>query len=369
MKIIRLILCLFLVTTVSAQDVELKGQLWGSTLAGDDPAQGMPVNEQLVGYIPTFSVGQSIAGGLIDMELAYRLAYQSDWERTRTFSTSKTHRHWIRYSGEKLELRLGLQKIAFGPAMVLRPLSWFDTIDPEDPTGQTDGVSALRAKYYAPGNVVLWSWAVWQKGVDLGLGGRVEFSLPSIELGFTYHGATNVDSTAIPAASQSGVTADMSRAALDLRYDGYLGLWLETMVTFKDSLDGVARGGDLYTTVGADYTLPLGSGVLVLVEHMTFPDPTPDPLDEKATSAFTAAMASLPLGMFDAITAIAYYDWDSRQLRKYLRYSRTYDALSVNLMLSTSPRRDSYEPKYQQYLPDQLAGFGTTVNFMLIYNH
>lgn len=347
----------------------LTGQLWSNLTIGDDPAPDYARHEELVGYIPTFSLGRELPGGaLIDLEWAYRAGWATTGNDS-TITSGSHHRLWARYSGESLELRLGLQKIAFGPALVLRPLAWFDTIDPEDPTNQTDGVSALRVKYYAPGNTVLWGWAVQQKGVDLGLGGRLELSLPSTELGLTYHGVTHIDSTVRPAASQSGVTSDMSRVALDLRYDGYIGLWLETVVTFKDSLNGVGKGGDRYTTIGADYTLPVGNGVLVLVEHMTFPNVTPDPLVEKSTAAFTAALASLPLGMLDTITAIAYYDWNSERLHSYLRYSRTYDALSANLMVKTSPRRKSYGDAFQEYLPSQLAGFGTTVSFMLIYNH
>ena len=43
------------------------------------------------------------------------------------------YRVWGRYSTEQLEVRLGLQKINFGSATMLRALRWFDQVDPRDP--------------------------------------------------------------------------------------------------------------------------------------------------------------------------------------------------------------------------------------------
>jgi len=56
---------------------------------------------------------------------------------------------WIRLSTKQFELRAGLQKINFGSATLLRPLMWFDKIDPRDPLQLTDGVYALLARYYS----------------------------------------------------------------------------------------------------------------------------------------------------------------------------------------------------------------------------
>ena len=40
----------------------------------------------------------------------------------------------------KFGVRLGLQKIIFGPTQILRPLSWFDSFDIKNPTNETNGV-------------------------------------------------------------------------------------------------------------------------------------------------------------------------------------------------------------------------------------
>jgi len=55
----------------------------------------------------------------------------------------KPYRAWIRFSSDQLELRIGLQKLNFGSASILRPLMWFDQMDPRDPLQLTDGLWAF----------------------------------------------------------------------------------------------------------------------------------------------------------------------------------------------------------------------------------
>jgi hypothetical protein len=60
----------------------------------------------------------------------------------------KPYRLWARYSTSQLEIRAGLQKINFGSANILRPLMWFDQMDPRDPLQLTDGVWGILGRYY-----------------------------------------------------------------------------------------------------------------------------------------------------------------------------------------------------------------------------
>ena len=46
------------------------------------------------------------------------------------------------------EYIIGLQKINFGPARILRPLMWFDSVNPTDPLELTSGVTGISAHYY-----------------------------------------------------------------------------------------------------------------------------------------------------------------------------------------------------------------------------
>ena len=177
--------------TITAQSISTKGQFWTSSLTGNDVPNGQSPLESTIGYIPTLSVLQELSNNqLLDMELSYRL--------DRTYSgnslinnTEDFQRYWIRYSSKKLEARLGLQKIVFGPSQVLRSLSWFDTIDLKDPTGQTDGVEAFRLRWYPSNTLSVWSWTINNDQDTLSYGGRAELSTNRGEWGLTYHRNTS----------------------------------------------------------------------------------------------------------------------------------------------------------------------------------
>jgi hypothetical protein len=66
------------------------------------------------------------------------------------------YRVWGRYSTEQLEVRLGLQKVNFGSATMLRALRWFDQVDPRDPLQLTEGVWAALGRYFFLNNANIW---------------------------------------------------------------------------------------------------------------------------------------------------------------------------------------------------------------------
>ncbi|MEP0711316.1 MAG: hypothetical protein ABJC55_05290, partial [Algoriphagus sp.] len=71
------------------------------------------------------------------------------------------YRIWARYSGNQFEVRVGLQKIDFGVATVLRPLQWFNQVDPRDPLAITNGVYAALGRYYFLNNANIWFWTLY----------------------------------------------------------------------------------------------------------------------------------------------------------------------------------------------------------------
>jgi hypothetical protein len=116
-------------------------------------------------YIPAVYYGvRPRTGGLFDLEATANLygslalhpfdAYESD-------AAIKPYRLWMRYSTDQLELRLGLQKINFGSASILRPLMWFDQMDPRDPLHLTVGVWAFLGRYYFLNNANIWLWGLY----------------------------------------------------------------------------------------------------------------------------------------------------------------------------------------------------------------
>jgi len=263
-----------LLTPLQGQGLHLKGQLWGSVTRGNDPAPGHSEIEETIGYIPTLSLGRQLGLlSVLDLEAAYSLGAvldgalkdgEDDIDRY-----GKLYRLWGRFATEKLEVRLGLQKIAFGPGMVLRPLMWFDTFDLKDPTGQTEGVGALRLKWYPWPNLALWGWAIRPDHPDsASAGGRAEYTFGPGEVALTYHYQQRTD---LDFAGRQLLLFDEAenRLALDTRLDWKVGLWSEVVFAqaTEEFMDGV-KNDLLQVMVGGDYTFPWGDGVYVTVEHL-----------------------------------------------------------------------------------------------------
>ena len=353
-------------TNIVAQSYSLKGQMWGSLLRGDDPPIGRSNYEENWGYIPTISYKKNLANNsLIDLEWAYKLGkvYAGDYNIGKL---DAPYRLWFRYSSDRIEARLGLQKISFGPAMILRSLSWFDTIDVKDPTGQTDAVEAFRLRIFPSNSIGLWLWSINNDQDTLSFGGRTELSLNAGELGFTYHS----DQSTLPqniGQSPVYISSAHQRIAFDYRYDGYIGFWMETAGILSKSENNIRPNRFALFTVGADYTIPIGPGVLVMVENMNIREFS-TVTDSTKTHNYTAFMASLPVNMLVQLMFITQVDWDNNNVYNFLRCGITYDRFSVNLILSSSPKRSDYDVA-EEYLPKTTSGFGTGVQFMLVYNH
>ena len=118
-RVLVFVLCITSVNII-AQSVALKGQMWGSLLRGDDPPIGRSNFEQKWGYIPVVSYTKDLANNsLLDLEWGHKLGkvYAGDYS---IGSLDAPYRLWFRYSSDLFEARLGLQKISFGPAMILR---------------------------------------------------------------------------------------------------------------------------------------------------------------------------------------------------------------------------------------------------------
>ena len=356
-KAVFYVLCI-INSNIFAQSSSLKGQLWGSVLHGNNPPLGRSNYEETWGYIPTFSFEKNlINNSKIDLEWAYKLGkiYAGDYP---TGKLDAPYRLWFRYSSDRLEARLGLQKISFGPAMILRSLSWFDTIDIKDPTGQTEAVEAFRLRMFPSNSIGLWFWSINNEQDTLSFGARTELSLNAGELGLTYH----IDQSTLPQSiGQTPVYLANAhqRIAFDYRYDGFIGFWNESALISSDRFDIIMA------TVGADYTLPISNGILVMAEYMSISNKFDS---YESSQSYTAFMASMPLGMVHQLMFILQFDLEENRSYNYLRWSSTYDRYSLNFILSISPKRADYILP-EENLPRSLTGFGIGLQFMFIYNH
>ena len=344
---------------VAAQEFSMKGQFWGSIQTSDDIPVGEASLEYTIGYIPTFSLYKDLnENSFVDMEFSVQSQrmYSGDF---LTNNIEKFHRYWFRYSTEKLEARLGMQKIIFGPSQVLRSLSWFDTFNLTDPTGQTDGVEAFRIKWFPSNFLSAWSWGIINTQDTLSYGGRLEISTNRGEWGLTYH---HDPSSSIQPLGQSNIpiAGPQNRLAIDYRYDGFIGLWNES---------AIIRANDFeleMIMIGADYTLPIATGILVMMESMLIS--SKQNISTSSSQRHTAFMASMPLGIFHQIMFLSNINWDQKYNYNYLRWSSTYDQYSINCILSFSPKRREYDISLDTS-SQNLANFGTGIQIMFIYNH
>lgn len=141
---------------VQAEELDFRGQLstW-ATLTDEEPA--IQVGGR---YIAEFSLST-------DLSTTWQLSGEAaldvhgyclidDVNDVEGAGSIDPYRLWVRLAASQFEARAGLQKISFGSATFLRPLMWFDTLDPRDPLQLTDGVYGLLGRYTFLNNANVW---------------------------------------------------------------------------------------------------------------------------------------------------------------------------------------------------------------------
>ncbi len=294
------------------------------------------------------------------------------FDNSQTDGDINPYRLWGRYSGEQYELRIGLQKIDFGTAMMLRSLRWFDEIDPRDPLKFTTGVYGGLGRYYFLNNANIWAWMLYgnenSRGFEIlrnnkdipEFGGRIQYPVPRGEIAGTYHhrSANSEDLQNFPSYDN----IPENRYALDGKWDVLVGLWFEAAYINKAKNVGMLTN-QIYLTLGTDYTFGIGSGLNVTIEHLVMS------FDEKAfafenNSNLTATSIVYPLGFFDNISAMAYYSWDTKAVSLFLNYEHQFKKMVGYIMAYYNPNSQSgIGTKYE----NSFSGPG--VRIMLVYNH
>ncbi|MDH5400684.1 MAG: hypothetical protein OEX02_21195 [Cyclobacteriaceae bacterium] len=284
------------------------------------------------------------------------------------------YRIWGRYSTEQLEVRLGLQKIDFGSATMLRALRWFDQVDPRDPLRLTEGVWAGLVRYYFLNNANVWFWSLHGnknlKGFEMirsntsipELGGRVQFPVSRGEMAFSYHHRT-ADSRDMEGRLPVFRTIQENRVGFDAKWDLTVGLWLEAAWVNKDKKLGMFTNQEILTA-GTDYTFGIGSGLNVVFEHLFMA------FDEKAFSLsntinFSAVSMRYPVGMFDTVSALFYYDWTEQSLYHFVNWYRQFDHTILYVIAYWNP--ESYRLPTAGFTENLYSGFGLQLMFVL--NH
>lgn len=286
----------------------------------------------------------------------------------------KAYRAWMRYSGHQFEIRAGLQKINFGSAIMLRPLMWFDEMDARDPLNLTDGVWGILGRYYFLNNANFWIWALYgnkdPRGWEIAernihypeIGGRFQFPFLSSEIGLSYHHQI-INSHSLSDVLTPHDYISENKLGFDIKIDWHIGLWFEGVWSTKNTDIGLLTNQEMIT-LGMDYTFGFGSGLYYVMEHLTVAN------DEKAfefnnTIHFTAASLSYPIGLFDNLSVIFYYDWENQSTYNFINWQKQLNSISFNLMAYWNPE-NSYLPNAGGSV--MLFG-GKGIQLMLIFNH
>jgi hypothetical protein len=286
----------------------------------------------------------------------------------------KPYRLWARYSTRQFELRAGLQKINFGSATLLRPLMWFDQVDPRDPLKLTDGVWGMLGRYYFLNNANIWLWVLYGNTKPRGwepaatnihypeAGGRIQLPVPKGEVAITYH--HRIADT----GNLNGLVPDYeevpeNRLGLDMKMDLVVGFWIEGSWVKKNKDLGMFTNQEILNS-GIDYTFGIGNGLYIIYEQLVAS------YDEKPfyfqnTTAFSLLSVSYPIGMSDNISGIIYYDWKNRNSYNFLNWQKQFNKLTIYLMGYWNP--EIYKIPAQGEGQNLFAGKGVQV--MLFWNY
>ncbi len=328
-------------------------------------------------YIPTLEYDiQASEKSLIDFEIAaniYGTFSSSLFDSTQLDGNINPYRLWTRFSTNQFELRLGLQKIDFGSATLLRPLQWFNAIDPRDPLKITNGVYGVLSRYYFLNNANIWAWFLYgnekTRGFDAietyskhpEFGGRIQYPTLRGEIAISYNHRTANAQNLFGQPEFAQIPED--RIGLDGKWDLIIGLWLEATHIIKHRDIGILTNQSLFN-LGTDYTFGIGNGLNIIVEHL-FMSYSQKSFDFNQNLNFTACNISYPLGFFDNISTMAYYNWKENAMSFFLNYSHQFNKVAGYIMVY-------YNPKTQQMIQqNELLNIssGPGVQIMLVYNH
>lgn len=345
-----------------SQSIDLDGQIsaWGTIY---DQQDDFLLNGG-VRFIPALTLLKDLTDErFIDLNVsANSFLFKTEDD---AFSEFDLYRLKLRYVTSQSELRIGLQKINFGPAKILRSLRWFDTVDPTDPLKITEGVYGLRYKYNFLNNSEIWLWVLYGndelKGNEFLIsekkepefGGRVSTPFLDGEIAGTFHSRK---------AIFNNIKIRENRFALDGRWEIEAGLWFESVVSkFDDAV--LSHPWQTNLTIGSDYTFNIGNGLMVTAEH--FISQLSDKfLGNGKTQKTTALSAAYPMGLIDNFSLFAFYQWDIKKFYQTYQWNRVYDSYILNFNFYHYPDSDnllSRDPKEQTR-----SGYG--FQFMIIYN-
>jgi len=289
-------------------------------------------------YLPALEYQSSLSESWdYDLEIRWQLQWggRSDTLRDAKLK-SEPYRVALNLQSTHSEYIIGLQKLNFGPARILRPLMWFDSVNPTDPLKLTSGVTGISAKYhyefgwssqawlFLPDDPIGWEAFPDQKGT-FETGGRVSIPSGQGQLGVSTHWRI-ADGSAV---SPEDPDLYEGRMGLDGFWDVGIGLWFESVYKNQQFNESPFLQ-QLQTTLGADYTFWVGNGLLLTTEHMLINLWDSPYMDDK-NRLISTVMASYSPSLFDQLSVLFLVDWETETPLLYASWGQTYDAFRFTL--------------------------------------
>ena len=327
-------------SVVFTQSFDFRGQIsaWGTINDKDS------INTSIgCTYIPSLTVDFfATPSTLMDVYASANAYADTRFTLDKGFDDSKEqtelelHRLWGRISKPTIELRIGLQKINFGSAVLIRPLMWFDSLDPRDPQQYSKGVYAALMRWFFNNNANFWLWGLYGNDEVKGwevfpsfndkaeFGGRIQYPVPSGEIAFSYNQRDmDISILSSPFNPLSETEISESKYAFDTRWDIEIGLWTEFVLVDQNSGE-LANRWIRYINIGADYTLDIGNGIGLICEYFEVGQPN-DPLGNSIPQQLYAYSSNYLFGIADEIKGIFYYDRSQDEFYRFISWTRTLD--------------------------------------------
>jgi hypothetical protein len=375
LRTLGMLAILVLPVSMHAQTLNLNGQVIGwSTI---NPAEPFQVQGGLR-YIPELKFEVPLGNLTLEGEGSLNIWGAATYAGGDTLGYDhefSLYRAWAKIAGNQWELRAGLQKINFGSARMLRPLMWFDRIDPRDPLQLTDGVYGLLGRYYFLNNANIWLWGLYgnneikgpeqfptrEKGFEFG--GRVQVPVTIGEAALSYHHREADPDAVLPDSLHTGNTYPENRIAFDTKVDLGVGLWLEGSLT-QHNLDFSPIDFTTLLNAGIDYTFNTGNGLNIMSEgFLLLAGEKPFASDQQLS--FLGATVSYPLNIIHNLSGIVFYDFTNSELYRFINWSATFDRWTFYTMAFWNPKN------YQLYNFQQEASLfsGAGFQLMAVFNY
>lgn len=362
-------------TAAISDTLIFKGQL--ISWANANPSNELPL--WLGGrYLPQFNYNRNLPKSrLFDIEASANLYGNTGFHPFDTAAADgdiRPYRLWARYSSPQFELRLGLQKINFGSASLLRPLMWFDQVDPRDPVQFTDGVWGALGRYYFLNNANIWLWVLYGNENPRGwefaktsrrrpeFGGRLQYPVPKGEAGLSFH-HRNADTRGLDSSIPAFAEAPETRIGFDVKFDLVVGCWVEASWTANGRALEEFTNQELIN-VGVDYTFGVGNGLYAIFEQLLISHGE-EAFSFDNTTTLSLLSLSYPIGLFDKLGAIAYIDWANGKVYNFINWTIQFDRTTLYVMGYWNPKENRIPT--QNSTQNLYSGVG--VQLLFLFNH